>query len=145
MKNATSFAIFLCFSVVIGCERGIRKMSAEQAYVIALYDDSEALTIAGDQWGRAMEPWFLGKEADVEKLAAADIHFKTTIESVRRRFEDRRIPNNRKAREFAALVSDYLAWQMQMRNTFAEWHAIVRSENPPLLRLDKRSSESCVR
>ena len=133
MNSAKLLSFLLLFSFAIGCERGARKLTAEQTFVIALYEDSAALTDAGDRWGRAIEPWFHGNVADVDELAAADLHVKTIVESVRRKLENRQIPDNPKAREFAALASEYLTWQMEVRKTYAGWHATVRSENPAVI------------
>ena len=133
MTLYTRFGIALWFALLVGCDRSANDMSPRQAYVIALYNDSAALTNAGDQWGRAMELWFHGKEADIDKLVAADQHFVTTIKSVRTKFKKREVPDGSKSEEFAALVSDYLDWQMQTRETYAAWHDIVQAENPAVV------------
>jgi hypothetical protein len=108
-------------------------LSSEQAYVIALYDESASLTDAGDKWGRAMEPWFHGEKVATDELEAADMHFKETIESLASAFAKRRIPDSPKARQFAKTVTDYLDWQMQTRTAYAKVYEVVRSENPAVV------------
>lgn len=133
MTFYTRFGIALWFALIVGCDRSANDMSPRQAYVIALYDDSAALTDAGDKWGRAMEPWFHGNEADIGKLVAADQHFMTTIESARSEFKKREVPDGPKSKEFAALVAEYLDWQMQTLETYAAWLEIVQAENPAVV------------
>jgi hypothetical protein len=133
MKIAIPLTLVLYLAFAAGCDRVAGEMSAEQAYVVALYEDSSSLTDAGDKWGRAMEPWFHGKKAAINELDAADLYFKATIDAVRRNFAKREIPNNPKAQQFAVHVTDYLDWQMQTRKTYAKWCEVVRSENPAVV------------
>lgn len=133
MTLYTRFGIALWVALLVGCDRSANDLSPRQAYVIALYDDSVALTEAGEKWGRAMEPWFHGSEANIDELVAADQNFVTAIESVRSKFKKREVPDGSKSKEFAALVAAYLDWQMQTREKYAAWQDIVQAENPAVV------------
>ncbi len=133
MTHFSLKTIVLCLTVALGCDRTAGELSSEQAYVVAIYDDSAAMTDAGDKWGRAMEPWFHGDKAATDELEAADMHFKETIESVRNRIAKRTIPDNPKAKQFAKTVTEYLDWQMHTRKTYSKIYEVVRSENPAVI------------
>jgi hypothetical protein len=133
MTFLSRFAIVLSCLLTFGCAGNWNQTSSPQAYVIALYDESAALTEAGDKWGRAMEPWFLGNEADIEEINAAKLNYEKTIESIRSSLKKRKIPDEPKAREFSVLVSDYLDWQLQVGDTLAKCFEIVQSENPAVV------------
>lgn len=122
--------IALCYAFMFGCERKPNVMSPRHTYVVACYEDSDALTLAGEEWGRAINPWLHGKEVDIDSLLAAEEHITQTTESIRSKFDARKVPDSPDVREFAALVADYLDWQIELQKELVTWRETVRSENP---------------
>ncbi|TWT78634.1 hypothetical protein CA13_00300 [Planctomycetes bacterium CA13] len=100
------------------------------AYVIAAYDESAALTASGDTWGRAMEPWFHGKTADIDAIADAQVNLNRTLKSVRSKLDALDAPDDPTTAEFTELIHEYLDWQAETHDTYAKWLATARAENP---------------
>lgn len=100
-------------------------------YAIKALSISSRLTTAGEEWGKTMQPWFLGQAVDIEQVARTEAECERKIRQIRNEIQQLSVPNNAQSKQFAHSLEKYLDWQIKVGLVvLSEATAAARQENP---------------
>ena len=130
-SHAFAASIFglTAFFLTAGCDRG-PSVTSQRSYVVDVFLATEKLTDAGEQFGMAMEPWFLGNELDPVVADAALENYRTTMREVRDCLERRIVPDDDRCKQFAMNALKYVEFQESLGTRIDAWVATAKAENP---------------
>lgn len=126
--------------LLMACGCGGPSVTSQRSYVVDVFIATAELTDAGELYGKAMEPWFLGGEFDPDAARSALAQGRKIAARVRTKIEARNVPEDDRCRAFSERTAEYLAFQDRCFVAHERWLGIAEAENPA--KLSKRRSVS---